>query len=81
MSARVTCALRPVRSISVAISRTSRCAERCAKEAVLTSFRATFRTASGVYHPESDVAEVGKLSAKTALGQIEGSILSNSKNW
>ena len=40
-SARVACALRPVRSIPVAVFLSSRCAERCAKDAFLTSFRAT----------------------------------------
>ena len=41
--ARVACALQPVRSIPVAIFLPSRCAERCAKDAFLTSFRATLR--------------------------------------
>ena len=39
--ARVACALRPVRSIEVAIFKPSRCAERCANDEFLTSFRAT----------------------------------------
>ena len=39
--ARVACAMRPVRSIPVAIFLRSRCAERCANDAFLTSFRAT----------------------------------------
>ena len=41
--ARVACALRPVRSIPVAIVLHSRCAERCANDAFLTLFRATLK--------------------------------------
>ena len=37
--------------------------------------------AGGVNHPDSDLAGPGKLSAKKSLGQVEGSILSNSRNF
>ena len=37
------------------------------------------RPAGGANHPDSDLAEVGKLSAKKALGQIESSLLSYCK--
>ena len=37
--------------------------------------------AGGVNHSDSDLAEAGKLSAKKALRQIEGSILTHSRNF
>ena len=39
------------------------------------------RPAGGVKHPDSDLVETGMLSAKKALGWIEGSILSNSRKF
>ena len=45
--ARVACAPRPVRSIPVAIFLRSRCAERCANDAFLTSFQATLSLRRG----------------------------------
>ena len=47
----------------------------------IAAVKPSLRPAAGVKHPDSDLVETRMLSAKEALRWMEGSILSNSRNF